>query len=112
MSSGSALSFTTMTSPNSEGWGHCRTGRATRDFLSKAMSPRPGTFEACSLANRLDYILVSPELAALATAGGINRRGLWGNPKKPPTKWDVVPPITRSVHAASDHAAVWVEFGS
>jgi len=45
------------------------------------VGPRPGTFEACSLANRLDYILLSPELAALVTAGGINRMGLWGNPK-------------------------------
>ena len=76
------------------------------------VGPRPGTFEACSLANRLDYIFVSPALAALATAGGINRKGLWGNPKNknPPANWAVFPPITRSVHAASDHAAVWIEF--
>ena len=76
------------------------------------VGPRPGTFEACSLANRLDYILLSPELAALVTAGGINRMGLWGNPKNknPPANWEIFPPITRSVHAASDHAAVWVDF--
>ena len=36
------------------------------------VGPRPGTFEACSLANRPDYVLLSPELAALVTAGGIN----------------------------------------
>lgn len=76
------------------------------------VGPRPGTFEACSLANRLDYMFLSPALAALVTAGGINRKGLWGNPKNknPPAKWAVFPPITRSVHAASDHAAVWIEF--
>lgn len=74
--------------------------------------PRPGTFQSCGLRDRLDYILVSPELAARVTAGGINRRGLWGNPsnKNPPSKWTVFPPITAAVHAASDHAAVWIDF--
>ena len=73
--------------------------------------PRPGTFQACGVRERLDYILVSPELAALVTAGGINRKGLWGNPnnKNPPSKWKVFPPITAAVHAASDHAAVWID---
>ena len=72
---------------------------------------RPGTFQACGVSQRLDYILVSPELAALVTAGGINRKGLWGNPKnkKPPKDWDIFPPITAGVHAASDHAAAWID---
>lgn len=74
--------------------------------------PRPGTFEACGVRDRLDYILVSPQLANRITAGGINRSGLWGNPKNKnaPSKWTVFPPITAAVHAASDHAAVWIEF--
>ena len=73
--------------------------------------PRPGTFQSCGVRNRLDYILASPELADLVTAGGINRKGLWGNPKNknPPADWDIFPPITGSVHAASDHAAVWID---
>jgi endonuclease/exonuclease/phosphatase family metal-dependent hydrolase len=73
--------------------------------------PRPGTFQACGVRQRLDYILVSPELAQLVTAGGINRSGLWGNPKNknPPAHWDVFPPITQAVHAASDHAAIWID---
>ena len=73
--------------------------------------PRPGTFQSCGVRNRLDYILVSPELAARVTAGGINRKGLWGNPtnKNPPSDWDIFPPITDSIHAASDHAAVWID---
>src|SRR6185503_17119064 len=33
--------------------------------------PRPGTFQSCSLRNRLDYILVSPGLAEVMTAGGV-----------------------------------------
>ncbi len=74
--------------------------------------PRPGTFQSCSLRNRLDYILLSPELAGVFTAGEIFRKGLWGTPtnKNPPTAWTVFPEITMAVHGASDHAAVWVEF--
>jgi hypothetical protein len=41
------------------------------------------------------------------------RKGLWGNPKnKNPPKpevWEIYPEITASQHAASDHAAVWVD---
>ena len=73
--------------------------------------PRPGTFQSCTLRNRLDYILVSPELAARVTAGGVCRKGLWGTPtnKKPPKEWAIFPEITRSMEAASDHAAVFVD---
>jgi hypothetical protein len=55
----------------------------------------------------------SPELAAKATVGGVFRKGLWGNPKnKNPPKpdlWQIYPQITAAKHAASDHAAVWVD---
>ena len=73
--------------------------------------PRPGTFQSCSLRNRLDYILVSPELAAKITAGGVCRKGLWGTPtnQNPPRDWTIFPEITKSMEAASDHAAVWVD---
>jgi endonuclease/exonuclease/phosphatase family metal-dependent hydrolase len=74
--------------------------------------PRPGTFQSCSLRNRLDYILVSPELAEKVTTGGVTRSGLWGNPSNvnPPQDWEIHPEITHSKHAASDHAAVWIDF--
>ena len=73
--------------------------------------PRPGTFQSCGLRDRLDYILLSPAAAAAATGGGIFRKGLWGGPtnKNPPDDWDIYPEITRAVHAASDHAAIWVD---
>lgn len=73
--------------------------------------PKPGTFQACSIGERLDYLFLSPELAERATGGGVFRRGLWGRPSnvKPPTAWDVYPEITAARHAASDHAAIYVD---
>jgi endonuclease/exonuclease/phosphatase family metal-dependent hydrolase len=72
---------------------------------------RGGSFQSCTLSNRLDYILLSPELAAKVTAGGVFRKGLWGNPgnKQPPKLWTVYPEITAAKHAASDHGAVWID---
>jgi endonuclease/exonuclease/phosphatase family metal-dependent hydrolase len=72
---------------------------------------RPGSFESCTLTNRLDCILLSPELAAKVTDGGVFRKGLWGPPKNKtkPKLWTIYPEITASRHAASDHAAVWVD---
>ena len=75
------------------------------------VGPRPGTFQSCSLRNRLDYILLSPDLAAAATGGGVFRRGLWGNPSNlnKPQDWEIYPEITAGLHAASDHAAIFVD---
>ncbi|MFI5912470.1 endonuclease/exonuclease/phosphatase family protein [Dactylosporangium sp. NPDC051541] len=72
---------------------------------------RPGTFQSCTISNRLDYILFSPELAAKVTGGGVFRKGLWGSPanKTPPKLWGIYPELTEAKHAASDHAAVWVD---
>ena len=72
---------------------------------------RPGTFQSCTLSNTLDYILLSPELADLVADGGIFRKGLWGTPSNvnPPSRWSIYDEITASRHAASDHAAVWVD---
>jgi endonuclease/exonuclease/phosphatase family metal-dependent hydrolase len=73
--------------------------------------PRPGTFQSCSLRNKLDYILLSPELAARMNGGGIFRMGLWGDPDNvnPPSAWAIFPEITEAKHAASDHAAIFVD---
>ena len=75
------------------------------------LGPRPGTSQSCSLRNRLDYILLSEELAGTVTGGGIVRKGLWGDPGNvnPPQAWEIYSEITASVHAASDHAAVWAD---
>jgi endonuclease/exonuclease/phosphatase family metal-dependent hydrolase len=73
--------------------------------------PRPGTFQRCALRERLDYILVSQDLAGLVVSGGLERRGLWGGPTNvnPPAQWAIYPEITGAEHGASDHAAIFVD---
>lgn len=67
---------------------------------------RPGTFNACGLRDRLDYIFISHSLRNAYLDGQIYRKGLWGNRKTRPDKWDTYPEMTASVEQASDHAAV------
>jgi endonuclease/exonuclease/phosphatase family metal-dependent hydrolase len=73
--------------------------------------PRPGTFQSCGIRNRLDYILLSQDLAPLVVSGGIERHGLWGTPTNvnPPAQWQVYDEITSAEHGASDHAAIFVD---
>ncbi|MBY0506204.1 MAG: hypothetical protein K2X03_19965 [Bryobacteraceae bacterium] len=68
---------------------------------------RPGTFANGAASSKIDYLLLSPALAARVTAGGIERRGVWGGVNG--TLFPHLPEMTRSVEAASDHAALWVE---
>jgi endonuclease/exonuclease/phosphatase family metal-dependent hydrolase len=67
----------------------------------------PGTYGSCTAANKIDYILLSPDLFAKVQAGGVFRKGMW--PGVRPKKWDVFEELTEPKHAASDHAAVWVD---
>lgn len=69
---------------------------------------RPGTYANGAKSEKIDYILMSPELAAKVTAGGVERRGVWGgsNGKLFPH----FPEIASAKDAASDHAALWAEF--
>jgi len=68
---------------------------------------RPGTFGTCAKGNKIDYILLSPELFANVTAGGVFRMGLWGGVNG--TIFPHYPEIERAAEAASDHAAVWAD---
>lgn len=68
---------------------------------------RPGTYGACSAGNKIDYILLSPALWTLVTAGGINRVGVW--PGVRPAKWPVLDSLVEPSQAASDHAAIWCD---
>jgi endonuclease/exonuclease/phosphatase family metal-dependent hydrolase len=62
----------------------------------------PGTFGEGKKRDKLDYILMSPKLAAKVTLGGIERRGVWGH-------FPHFPEITKPMEAASDHAALYVD---
>ena len=68
---------------------------------------RPGTYANGTKGNKIDYILFSPALFERVTAGGIDRRGVWGG--KHGTLWPHFPEMTRASQAASDHAAVWAD---
>jgi endonuclease/exonuclease/phosphatase family metal-dependent hydrolase len=70
---------------------------------------RPGTFDTCSIRNRLDYILLSPGLVPKVTAGGVWRKGLWGDRQTRPTAWQTYPEMTAGHEQASDHAAIYVD---
>ena len=70
---------------------------------------KPGTFDTCSIRNRLDYILLSPGLVPKVTGGGVWRCGLWGDRKTRPTAWQTYPEITVGHEQASDHAAIYVD---
>jgi endonuclease/exonuclease/phosphatase family metal-dependent hydrolase len=69
---------------------------------------RPGTHGNGTKSSKLDYILMSPKLSAKVTAGGIERRGVFGG-----VNGDLFPhldEIEKATDAASDHAVLFVEF--
>lgn len=68
---------------------------------------RPGTYGNGSKSGKIDYLLMSPELAAKVVTGSVERRGVWGG--KDGTLFPHFPEIQKPEDAASDHAALWVE---
>lgn len=68
---------------------------------------RPGTHGNGTKSSKLDYILMSPKLSKKVLSGGIERRGVWGGENG--SLFPHLPTIKKSVDAASDHAALWVE---
>lgn len=69
---------------------------------------RTGTWKNGTARDRLDYLLMSPELWDAVRDGGLERRGVWGGVNG--TLFPHLPTITREEEAASDHAALWAEF--
>jgi endonuclease/exonuclease/phosphatase family metal-dependent hydrolase len=66
-----------------------------------------GTFGNGTRSNKIDYILLSPDLFARVTNAGVERRGVWGGTNG--TLFPHFPEITRPIEAASDHAAVFAD---
>ena len=67
----------------------------------------PGTFGSCGLSNKLDYLLLWPQLFAKVQAGGVLRKGVW--PGTRPKRWEVYDELDQPQNAGTDHAAVWVD---
>lgn len=68
---------------------------------------RVGTFGNGNRGDKIDYILLSPALFARVTGGAYFRRGVWGG--RNGDLFPHYPEMLRDEHAASDHAAVWVD---
>jgi endonuclease/exonuclease/phosphatase family metal-dependent hydrolase len=68
---------------------------------------RPGTYRNGTKSQKIDYLLLSPDLFARVTDGGVERRGVWGGQNG--TLWEIFPTIGRAEDAASDHAAIWAD---
>ena len=68
---------------------------------------RPGTFGNGSKSQKIDYILLSPKLFARVEHAEVFRKGVWGG--KNGDLFEHFPEMTRPVHAASDHAALFVD---
>lgn len=67
----------------------------------------PGTHGLCNAGDKIDYLLLSPQLFARVQGGGVCRKGMW--PGVRPKRWETYPELHKPEHAASDHAAIWVD---
>ena len=74
------------------------------DFQSDG---RPGTFGNGTASQKIDYILLSPELFDQVDDAGVFRKGVWGG--KNGDLFEHFPEMTKPIHAASDHAALFVD---
>lgn len=66
---------------------------------------RPGTFDTGTAANKIDYLIMSPELRTKLTGTGIERRGSYH-----PHTWVPFDTVTKKSDEASDHHLVWGDF--
>lgn len=66
---------------------------------------RPGTFETGTAQNKIDYLIMSPQLRAKLNGTGIERRGSYH-----PHTWEPFNTVTKKAEEASDHHLVWGDF--
>jgi endonuclease/exonuclease/phosphatase family metal-dependent hydrolase len=67
----------------------------------------PGTFGYCNSSNKIDFLLLSPDLFDRVSGGSVFRMAMW--PGSRPRRWDTLLELEREADAGSDHAAVWVD---
>jgi endonuclease/exonuclease/phosphatase family metal-dependent hydrolase len=66
-----------------------------------------GTFGLGNDDQKIDYLMLSPDLFSRVRASGLFRKGAWAG-KKPP-RWSVYPELKEEIHVASDHHVIWAE---
>lgn len=75
--------------------------------LTEIYKGLPGTYMHATAKEKIDYLLLSPELVKCVTAVDVNRRGFYA-----PTKWESFENInkkTKDRNQASDHHCVWAD---
>jgi endonuclease/exonuclease/phosphatase family metal-dependent hydrolase len=70
--------------------------------------PRSGTYKSGNDRDKLDYVLLSPDLYGRVTGGATFRRGVFRGPRTR-NAWPVYETLTAAVHEASDHAAIYAD---
>jgi len=79
--------------------------------VSKHPSFNPGEFDEIGtygLGNnedKIDYLLLSPQLFNKVQSSGLFRKGAWAGSR--PKRWEIYPEVTTKEHAASDHHVIW-----
>jgi endonuclease/exonuclease/phosphatase family metal-dependent hydrolase len=86
-------------------WEHA--GFDTGEWSGRGDDKGRGTYGLGNDSNKIDYLLLSPALFARASGGGLFRKGAW--PGSRPPRWSVYPELTKKIHIASDHHALWAD---
>lgn len=66
---------------------------------------RPGTYDSGLASDKIDYLIMSPQLRAALVDTGIERRGSFH-----PRLWEAFDTVTKASEEASDHHLVWADF--
>jgi endonuclease/exonuclease/phosphatase family metal-dependent hydrolase len=78
------------------------------EFPGFEWGSRLGTFRGGNRKDKIDYVLLSPDLFGRVTGGGIFRKGVHRGPRTR-DPWEIYPTLTAPVHEASDHAAIYAD---
>ena len=66
---------------------------------------RPGTYQTGLASQKIDYLIMSPQLRAKLQTTGIERRGSYH-----PNLWEPFDTVTKASQEASDHHLLWANF--
>jgi endonuclease/exonuclease/phosphatase family metal-dependent hydrolase len=66
---------------------------------------RPGTFGTGTANDKIDYLIMSPQLQTLLQDSGIERRGTYH-----PRTWEPFDTVSSEIDQASDHQLIWGDF--